>query len=71
MTYHIGLSKQGKTLIIEAVRCIDYLGCEIYDYMGERETTKKHLKAHRYEFLAWLKNWKPDVYGNLRYAVIS
>jgi len=71
MTYHVGIGKRGNTAIIEARRSIDYLSCEIYDYMGERETTKKHLANHRYEFLSWLKNWKPDVYGKCRYIVVS
>jgi len=71
MPYHIGLSKQGKTMVIEARRNIDYLDCEIYDYLGLREVTKKHLKAHRYELLDLMKAKRPHVYGKLRYAVVS
>lgn len=70
-TYHIGLSKRGKTMVIEMVRCVDYLGCEIYDYMGERIVTKKHLNDCRYDLLSNMKAQRPEVYGNLKYAVVE
>ena len=69
--YHIGLSKRGRTLVIETAKCVDYLGCEIYDYMGQRETTKAQLKKNRYQVLHLMKQRKPDVYGNLKYAVVK
>ena len=68
--YYIGIGKRGKTLEIEAVRNKDFLSCEIYDYYGEREVTKQHLNNNRYNILALLKKQKPDVYGNLRYAIV-
>ena len=71
MVYHVGTSKRGRTLVIEAVRDVDYLSCELYDYHGRRETTKASLIAKRYEFLDYLKSIKPDVYGNLKYAVVK
>jgi len=71
MIYHVGLSKQGQTLIIEACKCIDYLSCELYDYMGKRETTKKQLKVNRYEILKMMQRQKPDVYGSLKYAIVD
>ena len=69
--YHVGLGKRGKTLVIQACRCIDYLDCEIYDYMGLREVTKAHLRANRYGLLAHMKQSRPDVYGKLRFAVVE
>jgi len=38
--YHIGLSKRGKTLVIQAVEDKDCLDCEIYDYLGKFNMTK-------------------------------
>ena len=69
--YHIGIGKRGQTAIIEARRDIDYLSCEIYDYMGQRITTKKHLAYHRYGLLSHLKNWRPDVYADCKYIIVS
>lgn len=71
MIYHIGLGKRGETLVIEARRSVDYLSCEIYDYLGQREVTKRHLREHRYNILALAKLNNPDVYGNLKYAVVD
>ena len=70
-TYHIGLSKRGETMVIETARCVDFLGCEIYDYMGERIVTKRELNLNRYELLSHMKNVRPEVYGNLKYAVVE
>jgi len=69
--YHIGFGKRGRTLVIEARRCVDYLDCEIYDYMGVREITKRELNQNRYEILRIAKGMNPDVYGELRYAVVD
>ena len=69
--YHVGLSKRGRTMVIETAKCVDYLSCELYDYMGQREVTKKHLEAHRYELLDLMKTKRPDVYGSLRYAIVE
>lgn len=69
-TYHIGLSKRGKTMVIETATCVDFLGCEIYDYMGERIITKKQLKASRYDLLSKMKARRPEVYGSLIYAIV-
>lgn len=44
-TYHIGLLKQGKTIIVQCRKCIDYLSCELWEYIGERVTTKTRLKG--------------------------
>jgi len=69
--YHIGMSKRGKTLVIEARRDVDYLSCEIYDYYGRRITTKKQLHENRYSILNNLKAVKPETYGDLRYAIVD
>lgn len=57
MTYHVALIKgtgrtaywgnghKADTVIVQARRNIDYLDCEIWQYMGERETTKVALRA--------------------------
>lgn len=70
-TYHVGLSKRGKTMVIETARCVDFLGCEIYDYMGERIITKRQLNESRYDLLDKMKSRRPEVYGNLIHAVVE
>ena len=70
-TYFIGFGKRGQTLEIEARRNKDYLSCELYDYYGEYEVTKTHLNENRYKILDVLKRDRPDVYGNLKYAIVS
>lgn len=72
-TYYVATSKRnnGKTLVIEARRCVDYLSCEAYDYFGQRETTKRRLRQERYSFLAWLKTKRPGVYGACVFAVVD
>ena len=69
--YHVGTSKRGKTLVIQAVTDVDCLDCETYDYLGQRIVTKKHLYTKRYDLLNILKAQNPRVYGNLRYAVVE
>jgi len=71
LTYHIGFGKRKNTFVIEARRCIDFLSCEIYDYMGERIITKKELYANRYKILELAKRNVPDIYGKLRFAVVD
>jgi hypothetical protein len=46
-TYFIGVSKRGKTIVVQAAECNDDLSCEIYLYYGERITTKKNLKDNK------------------------
>ncbi len=70
-TYHIGIAKRGRTMVIEARRCIDYLSCEIYDYLGKRGTTKKMLHERRYQVLAMCQEEHPNVYGDLRFAIVD
>jgi len=71
MAYHIGIGKRGKTMVIQATTCVDYLSCEIYDYMGERVITKKQLNESRYDLLSKMKDRRPDVYGGLKFAIVE
>ena len=70
-TYHVGLAIRKHALVIQAARSVDYLSCEIYDYMGRRETTEARLREKRYGILAMMQAKKPDVYGKLRYAIVE
>ena len=70
-TYHIGFAIEGHTFIIEARRDKDFLSCELYDYMGEHIITKERLHEHRYEILTDAKRRRPEVYGQLRYAIVD
>ena len=71
MVYHVGIGKRGQTMVIQACRNIDYLDCEIYDYMGQRDVTKATLRTARYGVLALMKEKRPDIYGSLKYAVVE
>ena len=71
MVYHVGISKRNNTMVIQACKCVDFLSCEVYDYMGKRETTKTSLRENRYSILQMMQAQKPDVYGNLRFAVVE
>ncbi len=50
-SYHIGLLKCGKTLIVETAQDIDCLSPDIWKYYHERVITKKTLKRVRNELL--------------------
>jgi len=69
--YHIGIGKRKNTMVIQACRSVDFLSCEIYDYMGERLTTKKYLKKQRYDLLSYMQAKNPKVYGKLKFAVVE
>ena len=69
--YHVGFAKRGRTLVIEARRSVDFLSCELYDYMGERVVTKKHLYDFRYDILKIMQARRPDVYGGLTFAIVD
>ena len=72
-TYHVGIAKQnnGQTMVIQATRSVDYLSCEIYDYLGERITTKAKLNSNRYHILASMQKQRPNVYGNCKFAIVE
>lgn len=44
-TYHVGIHASGTTAVFQYRRCIDFLSCEILEYLGERATTKAAVKA--------------------------
>lgn len=50
--YHVGLVKQGKTLVIQYAASVDQLSCELWKYCGERLTSGERLKANGKKFLA-------------------
>lgn len=53
-TYHLGVLKAGDTLVLQARRCVDFLDCEIWLYLGERATTKRRLHQNRARILELL-----------------
>jgi hypothetical protein len=69
--YFIGISKDRNTAVIEARRDKDNLSCELYDYFGERMTTKRQLKQNAAEFLAYLKTYRPNVYGSCTKLIVN
>jgi hypothetical protein len=46
--YHVGFRKDGNTVVVEAATSIDCPSCELWQYKGQRETTKTALKARVY-----------------------
>jgi len=71
-TYHVGLRVDKNTALFEFRRNIDYLSCEILEYFGEREGTKKgareRLKVCKAKVLADLQSRYPK-YGFRRVAI--
>ncbi len=51
MNYHLGLVRGERRVIVQARRCVDFLDCETWIYIGVRDTTKKHLYEVRRELL--------------------
>ena len=64
MIYHIGIYKgsgncyplhyngsRSDTVVMEAVKCIDYLSPQTWKYFGSFDTTKKALREKRNEIL--------------------
>jgi len=45
-TYHLGLVKDGKTVILEVSDTVDGLSCETWKYLGQRENTLKNLRKN-------------------------
>jgi hypothetical protein len=58
-------------MIIQACECIDNLNCEIYDYMGQRITTKKELYNNRYSILKIMREQKPEIYNQCKFAIVN
>lgn len=47
LVYHLGIYKDKKTVVLQAVPNVDSLNCEIIEYFGPRETTKENLKRNK------------------------
>lgn len=43
-TYHIGLLVRGNNFVFQYAQSVDCLDCEILQYFGARQTTKKAAK---------------------------
>jgi hypothetical protein len=46
MILHVGLVKQGSTVVIQLAPTVDQLSCELWKYLGERETTAAAIRAN-------------------------
>lgn len=51
-TYHIGLLKSGKSVIMQMTTNVDCLSPQTWIYYGHRITTKKRIKEQKSEILA-------------------
>lgn len=71
MTYHLGLcfgpeyGKPADTLVLEARHSIDFLACEMWLYLGYRETTKTRLRQNRRDILAMINREQGTAYSRL------
>ena len=45
--YFIGFIKAGKTLIVQMRKDKDFLSCQLWQYFGERITTKARIKEQK------------------------
>ena len=50
--YFIGFVKSGSKVIVQLRKSKDYLSCELWQYFGERITTKKRIYEQRKELLS-------------------
>ena len=50
--YHIGLRKNKDQVVVEVRKDIDFLSCELWEYMGLRENTKSNLKENKVSLLS-------------------
>ena len=63
-TYHLGLLRGSShrnlwgnghrdgTLVIQVCRSVDFLSCDLWEYIGERVITKAYLRRHCGDLLA-------------------
>ena len=68
MVYHVGLVKgsgrckcwnnqhKRDTVVVELRRSIDFLSCELWQYLGERETTKEGYRANKRGLLEFINS---------------
>ena len=72
-TYHIGLVAGPNeyedvpegTLLLQARRDVDYLSCELWKYLGERETTKAELRRNAVAILDQVNRQEGTAYTRL------
>lgn len=57
--YHIGAYRRNKTVVIQATTNKDCLSCELVEYFGTRQTTKRHLKEYKAGLLAAIREEIP------------
>jgi hypothetical protein len=57
--YHVGAYKRHNTVVIQVVKDKDCLSCELVEYFGERQTTKRHLREYKASFLAAIREEIP------------
>lgn len=71
--YHTGLLAQGRTAVFQFRRSVDFLSCELLEYYGKRQTTKKaareRLMARKEQALAELNTRHPG--RNFRRIVVD
>lgn len=69
-TYHVGFvapnGVDGDTLVIQARRSVDYLSCDLWRYMGPRETTKRELYEARWDILAFVNRESGTYFSHVR-----
>ena len=71
-TYHVGLLQVKRVAVFQFCRSVDELDCEILEYLGERETTKRvaraRLAATKEKVLSQLGRDYPHRFDNVRVA---
>jgi hypothetical protein len=65
-TYHIGLCKQGDTVIVQVADSVDQLSCELWKYLGERETTAAAIKANAASGLKYINQVEGTAFTRLK-----
>jgi len=62
--YHVGLTIENHVATYHYRRNIDFMPCEIYEYLGKTRSTKKEerarIKANSFEILGRLNRRYPD-----------
>lgn len=69
--YYVGLMKAGNTLIVELARSVDQLNCELWRYLGKRETSPQKIKENTPQFLAAINADESTAFTRVRVRVIG
>lgn len=71
--YHTGLLQRGRTAVFEYRQSVDFLSCEILEYLGQRESTKaaarSRLKECKQSVLDGLNARYPG--RNFKFAIVD